>query len=223
MNLAPRTRPPFDLLVIADASPRQQACLSSALTAPDVNGLAVLLRDKDASARELAACATELRKRTGDRGVPLLISDRVDVALLVDADGVHLPERGLAVSHARALLGPKAIIGASRHDLAGVLSAQNEDCDYATLSPVFASPNKGAPIGVQAFAAVATSCTLPLYALGGVRTQDVPALAAVGAAGVAVIRDVMDAPQPAAAVSELLLALRSHLPHRSLAPQGDAG
>jgi thiamine-phosphate pyrophosphorylase len=148
-----------------------------------------------------------LRPLTRRREVALLVSDRVDVALLGDADGVHLPETGLGVVEARELLGSQRLVGASRHDRAGARAATAQGADYATLSPVFSVPGKGAPLSVAGFGAVARGSALPLYALGGVKGTHAAELLQAGAAGLAVMREVMSARDPALALRGLLTAL----------------
>lgn len=198
---------PFQLLVITDEAPALLSRVAAALSSEGAAHVAVLLRAKQANGRQLLDEAHQLRVLTWQRGAKLLVSDRVDVALLSGADGVHLPEAGLMVAEARQLLGPARLVGVSRHTAAGIFAAQDAGADYATLSPVFASPNKGTPLGMANFAHIARRSTLPVFALGGVELGSVPALMQAGAAGVAVIREVMSAAAPGVAVSQLLSAI----------------
>lgn len=210
-------RPRFDLIVITDGQPDLVARLTR--LAPSLNErVAILLRDKQATREALLQQARAVRSLTRACGATLLVSGEVGVALASGADGVQLPEPGgdahdrharaaAAVVAARAQLGPPGLVGVSRHDLEGLRVAAAAGADYATLSPIFASPDKGAPLGVPALAAAAAACTLPLFALGGVRTSDVPALHAAGASGVAVIREVLSHPDPNAALAALMRAL----------------
>jgi thiamine-phosphate pyrophosphorylase len=199
-------RPIFDLILVSDGRPelveRVQA-FSEALS-PRV---AILLRDKHAATRALLEQAVLLRAITRARGASLLLSDRIDVALAASADGVQLPEASFDVAQARALLGPQAIVGVSRHDTSGVLEAGRAGADYATLSPIYHSPDKGPPIGGDALRQITRRAPCPVFALGGVRAERVSELMSAGAAGVAVIREVFDAAQPAHAILALLRAL----------------
>jgi thiamine-phosphate pyrophosphorylase len=199
-------RPSFDLIVISDARPElveRVDALREALS-PRV---ALLLRDKLAGAGALLDQALRLRAITRAHGASLLISDRVDIALAASADGVQLPEAGLPVATARALLGPQALVGVSRHDLAGLRDAERAGANYATLAPIYASPGKGAPVGCDTLRRAARHTGLPLFALGGVRAENVSELVQAGAAGVAAIREVFDAAQPERAILALLRAL----------------
>jgi thiamine-phosphate pyrophosphorylase len=199
----------FDLLLITD--PRAPLGLVGSVRAalegaPD-GRLAVQLRAKALGAGELLACARELRAVTRAAGALLLINDRMDVAALSDADGVHLPEAGLPASAARRALGPSALIGASCHDARGLARAAEAGAPgYATLSPVFDVPGKAPALGVAGFRAILHEATLPVYALGGIRAEHLAPLRAAGARGVAVISAVFSSREPAQAVRALLTA-----------------
>ncbi len=170
---------------------------------PDV---AVQLRAKALSARALLDAAVAIRAITRAAGARFLVNGRLDVAVAAGADGVHLPEDGLPVAVVRALL-PSAIVGVSCHDAAGLARAAAEGADYATLGPIRAVPGKNPPMGVTGFAAHVLGASLPVLALGGVDTPDVAALRDAGAHGVAVIRAVAAAAEPAAALRALARAL----------------
>lgn len=117
------------------------------------------------------------------------VHDRVDVVLASGADGVQLGERSIAVADARALLGERAFIGRSCHDVAGVRAAREVGADGATLSPLFASPGKGTPLGEERFAAAcAEVAPFVVWALGGVDAENAARARAAGAHGVALIR-----------------------------------
>lgn len=199
-------RPQFDLILVSDGQPalvERVNALREALS-PRV---AILLRDKSATSRALLEQATRLRTITRACGASLLISDRIDVALAVAADGVQLPESGFDIASARALLGPQSVVGASRHDTPGVLEAGRAGADYITLSPIYPSPGKGPALGCDALRETARRAPWPIYALGGVRSELVAELVRAGAGGVAVIREVFDAAQPSLAILALLRAL----------------
>jgi len=165
---------------------------------------ALLLRDSLASTRALLAAARDLRPIVGC----LLISDRPDVAVLADADGVHLPERGLDPRAVRQILGPDRLVGVSRHDEAGVVAAFAAGADYATLSPIWESPGKGPPLGTAILTDVARAGVGPVLALGGVDSKRARLAVRAGAAGVAVARAVTGAPDPAAALEAIARATR---------------
>lgn len=197
----------FDLYLITEpeATPDMVvAAVQRALKGVPRDRVAVQLRSKQLPARELWSLARELRRITTSAGAKLLINDRVDVAKVVEADGVHLPENGLPPSAARMLLGAQATIGVSCHDAESLARAAQEGADFAVLGPVFDVPNKAPALALQAFAALVKASDLPVFALGGVDADNASALIAAGARGVAVIRAVFAAPDPAAAVRALL-------------------
>jgi thiamine-phosphate pyrophosphorylase len=198
----------FTLYLITDAReptaiPR---AVAEALAGSPAGQTAVQLRAKSADPRTLFDLATELRAITSQLGAALLINDRIDLAQATRADGVHLPERGLPIRTARALLGPHAYVGASCHSAESLARAAREGASFATLSPVFPSPDKGEPLGLARFAALTARAVLPVYALGGVLPEHAPPLRAAGAHGLAVISGVFAQPERAAAVEGFLAA-----------------
>ncbi|HEY0151485.1 MAG TPA: thiamine phosphate synthase [Longimicrobium sp.] len=161
------------------------------LRAPSANGLAVY------------RWAEALRRLTRAVGALLLVNDRVDVALAVDADGVQLGRRGLRVADARRLAGAERLVGVSVHTSAEVDEAREGGADFVLVGNVYATgshPGR-AGIGVGALAAFAG---LPLVAIGGVTPERVAELRDAGVQGVAAIRGVWDAPSPARAVRSYL-------------------
>lgn len=195
----------FQLLLITDPeAPRGLvASVRAALGGADER-CAVQLRAKALAPEALLPIARELRALTHAAGVKLLINGSLEVARAVGADGVHLPEAGLTPVAARSALPKGAILGVSCHDPAGLLRAADAGADYATLSPVFDSPNKGPALGIERFTDWTRHARLPVLALGGVQARHKAELRAAGASGLAVISAVFGAPDPAAAVRELL-------------------
>jgi thiamine-phosphate pyrophosphorylase len=197
----------FDLLIVTDGQPRLCERVDLALSRATPGRVALLMREPQLRTREQVALGRALRASADERGALLLVSDRVDVALAVDADGVQLPEHGFAPEVARSLLGAHALIGVSRHDEASLIEAAARGADYATLSPVRAVEGKAPPLGIDGFARAIARASVPVYALGGVRAEDVGPLLARGARGVAVMRAVLSADDPALAARRLLDAL----------------
>ena len=168
--------------------------------------VAVHLREKDLGGRELLALALAVGKRCAEARQPFIVNDRLDVAILVGADGVHLPSAGIPVADARALMGPAKLIGCSCHSRAEVEAARAAGAAFATFSPIFDTPSKrqyGAPVGVEALREAA-GAGLPLVALGGITAENAPVVRAAGARGVAAIRAWLEGDDPAGAVRALL-------------------
>ncbi len=171
---------------------------------------AIQLREKDLDARELFRLAERLLPLTRSAGAALLINDRVDVALALGADGVHLARRSLPPAEARGLLGPGKLLGISCHSLADVQEATAGGADFLVIGPIYATPSKaayGAPLSPEILRQARAACDLPVLAIGGIKAAQVGSVLAAGADGVAVISAVMAAPDPAAATEELLAAV----------------
>jgi len=171
---------------------------------------AVQLREKDLPARDLYRLALEVRELTRRHGARLLVNDRIDVALAVEADGVHLPTHGLPVAEARRLLGPNRLLGVSTHSPAEAPRAQAEGADFLVLGPIFDTPSKrpfGSPLGPGILRAARTEVAIPLFAIGGITAANAPEVLAAGADGVAVISALLAAPDPGEAARALLAAV----------------
>jgi len=201
----------FDLYIITDAAVLEVVVpkVRDALARVPPHRVCVQLRAKSWPAREQLRLAHHLREVCEARAAKFLVNDRVDIALSVQADGVHLPEQGLPVETARNLLGPSALIGISCHDRAGLERAGKAGASFATLSPVFATPGKGQPLGVEQFAVLTRGAALPIFALGGVQSEHALQLRAAGAAGLAAISAVFGAADPGAAAQRFVHAWQS--------------
>jgi thiamine-phosphate pyrophosphorylase len=192
------------------------AC-EAALSAAPPGTVALQLREKDLPARELYELALRLREACTRAGAPLIVNDRVDVAIATNADGVHLPFDSIGVSMARKLLGPKRLIGVSSHSPPDVSGAAREGADFAVFGPVFdplSKPATGPAWGVGGLEAACSAGAIPVFALGGMtteRTRDLFASPDRGArpAGVASIGAIFAADSPAVATAEMLAALNA--------------
>jgi thiamine-phosphate pyrophosphorylase len=171
---------------------------------------AVQLREKDLSARELMEVGRELREVTRRYGARFLINDRVDIALALDCDGVHLGQRGISPRDARKLLGKRGLIGVSTHGIEEARRAEEEGADFITLGPIFHTPSKaqyGDPIGVEQIGCVKREISLPLFALGGIREERVREVMDGGADGIGMISAILAAKEPSEAAASLVRAL----------------
>jgi thiamine-phosphate pyrophosphorylase len=206
----------FDLYVVTDRQLTSGRSLRWVVEAALQGGArAFQLREKDLPPRELYPLALEMRQLTQTYGARLLINDRVDVALAVNADGVHLTTTSLPASIARRVLGPEPLIGVSTHTLAEAQAAAEEGADFLVFGPVFFTPSKapyGQPVGLDALRAVRAAVKLPMLAIGGVKKANIDQVVAAGADGIAVISAIIGADDPTAASQELLATLRSRRP-----------
>jgi len=169
------------------------------------------LREKDLSAKELFELGSRLLKVTRKGGAQLLINDRVDVALALGADGVHLAQSSLPLVSVRCLLRKGMQIGVSCHSMAEAIEAEEGGADFITLGPIFPTLSKarhGPPLGPGIITEVRKKISIPIFAIGGIKASNVAEVMASGADGVAVISAVMGAKDVAQAVSELLLTIR---------------
>jgi thiamine-phosphate pyrophosphorylase len=161
----------------------------------------------DAAAYALAAqIATELRRR----GALLIVNDRVDLALAVDADGVHVGAEDLPVSVARRLIGSDRILGASAHDATEATNAVQSGADYLGCGSVFATSTKedATVRGLDVVREVRAATVVPVYGIGGIDAGNAGRVIQAGADGVAVVRALGEAAEPAAAAKKLLQVVR---------------
>ncbi len=168
--------------------------------------LAVQLREKDLSARELYDLGARLQEVLSPHRVPLLINDRLDVALALNADGVHLAGHSLPTRTARRVLGPDKLLGVSTHSLDAARQAAEDGADFVVFGPVFATPSKlayGPPQGLPQLAAVVREVPIPVLGIGGITPANLLQVRQTGAHGVAMIRAVLAAPDPCGATQEL--------------------
>jgi thiamine-phosphate pyrophosphorylase len=171
---------------------------------------AVQLRDKSASTKELYETAYELRRLTSRYGAKLLINDRVDVALAVDADGVHIGAASLPIYKVRRLLGERKLIGVSCHNQVQAITAQEMGADFITFGPVYYTPSKapfGDPVGVEKLQTVTEMLQIPVFALGGVNYDNCAEVVSCGVRGIALISAILSAPEPRDAARTLLAKL----------------
>ena len=167
----------------------------------------VQLRDKDADGRDLFATACAIRELTARAGKAFVVNDRVDVALAVGADGVHVGQHDLPARETRRLIGEDMILGVSALDLAQARHAIDDGADYLGVGPVFdaraTKADADPPVGTPGVAAIRSAVDVPLIAIGGIDHDNAGAVIAAGAEGVAVISCVVAAEDVTAAVRDL--------------------
>ena len=195
------------IYLVTDRNQTRGRPLATLVEAALIGGVrAVQLRERDLEARPLFELACELRAVTRRYDALLLVNDRIDIALACGADGVHLPATSFTIADARALLGPDRLIGVSTHRADEVAAAAAAGADFAVFGPVFDTPSQrayGPPVGLQGLARAAERSTIPVLAIGGVTAERVPSVVDHGAAGVAIIRAILEADDPAQAAQTL--------------------
>ena len=166
----------------------------------------VQLREKDASTGEFVALARRLMKLLKPLGIPLIINDRADVVLAVDADGLHIGQSDMDYADARRLLGPDKIIGLSVESFEDIKAANSLDVDYVGISPVYGTPTKtdtAAPFGLEGLRKAVEMSVHPTVAIGGMNASTISEVIEAGADGVAVVSAICSAVSPRSAAKEL--------------------
>ena len=197
----------YSLYLVTDRALARGRPLADVVRAAVAGGVTcVQLREKEASAREFAAAARELLSLLRPLGVPLIVNDRIDVALAAGADGVHVGQQDLSVADARRLGPPGWIVGVSAESAADAARAERDGADYVGASPVFATPTKAdhaPPLGLAGLRALRAATKLPLVAIGGLHAGNARETIRAGADGLAVVSAIVAADDPRAAAAEL--------------------
>lgn len=207
-----RGQPDYSLYVIVGEEFTRGRPLGEVVAAAVAGGASVIqLREKDCPIRRLIAAGQELRKVTREKGAVLIINDRVDVALAVEADGVHLGQDDLPLAVARQILGPEKVIGISTHSLQEALLAQEQGADYIGVGPIYATKTKESavsPVGLELLQQMTGKIHIPKVAIGGITARNASAVVRAGADGVAVITAVASAPDVREAAFAIGAAVR---------------
>ena len=165
------------------------------------------LRDKEASSGVLYREALQLRKLTRETKVPFIVNDRLDIALAVDADGVHVGQSDLPASVVRMIMGPGKILGVSVATVKEAIRAEKDGADYLGVGPVFEArgtkPDTGEALGVDCIARIRLHCRLPIVAIGGINAENALKVREAGADAAAVISAIVSADDISLAASRL--------------------
>ncbi|WP_274879960.1 thiamine phosphate synthase [Vibrio harveyi] len=171
----------------------------------------VQVREKHGDVRAFIERAQAVKDILKDTDVPLIVNDRVDVALAVDADGVHLGQSDMPAIIARELIGPNKILGLSIENEEQLAEADSLPIDYIGLSAIFATPTKTNTKkhwGIDGLKMALVTTSLPIVAIGGINESNIPQLSATGVHGLALVSAICHADDPKTA-SEYLLGLMS--------------
>jgi thiamine-phosphate pyrophosphorylase len=173
----------------------------------DAGARILQLRLKDSSGRDFLAAAMSIAKMCRERGAIFIVNDRVDIAILSDADGVHLGQKDLPLDAGRRLIGPKKIIGISTASVEMARAAEAGGADYIGFGPMYQGGLKNIKVGqgLDNLRAVRTAVKLPIVAIGGITEATMPEVLKAGANAAAIITDVIKAPDIAGKVQKLSL------------------
>jgi len=175
----------------------------------------VQLREKNLATREFAARARALKALLAPRQVPLIINDRLDIALVCQADGLHVGQKDLTVVDARRWLPAGSWLGLSVSSEVEARAAQQLDIDYIGVGPIYPTRTKAdanPPLGLAGLAAVRACCALPIVAIGGIGQSNGRAVVAAGADGLAVVSAICGQSDPRAAAELLAVCCARHNP-----------
>jgi len=193
--------------MIADIEAAGDRDLLSLIEAAVSGGVTIVqLRSKQQSTRAFSDLAQDITGHLKLRGIPLIINDRIDVALACGADGVHLGQEDLRLADARRICGPARIIGISVNTVKEARDAENGGADYLGVGPLFPTSSKSrlrTILGLEGLREIRKQVHLPLLAIGGITTENVVPVRRAGAEGVAVISALMSAPDITCAAADL--------------------
>jgi thiamine-phosphate pyrophosphorylase len=179
---------------ITDAKLSRAGNRSDVLSAVSCGVKTVQYRSKNAETREMYHEALDLGRICRDAGSLFLINDRLDIAMAVEADGVHVGQSDMPCIKARRLLGEGKIIGVTVHNLAEAVQAEEEGADYLGVSPIFQTatkPDAGKPGGIRLIEEIKSQVSLPLIAIGGINHANAPEVVRAGADGICAISCVV--------------------------------
>ena len=166
----------------------------------------IQLREKDCSTLEFIEQARAIKNFLEEREVPLIINDRLDVALAVGADGVHLGQSDMPLEVAQKIAGPSMLIGISAESVQDAVEAENGGADYLGVSPIYATPTKtdtAPPLGIQGLREIKNRVKIPLVGIGGLNNSNAAEVIRNGADGVAVVSAIVAAEDPETAAMNL--------------------
>jgi thiamine-phosphate pyrophosphorylase len=169
-------------------------------------------RNKAASSRELLESSKRLSAALRPRGVTFIVNDRADVAALADANGVHVGQEDLSVEEARAVVGPHKLVGVSTHNRAQFEQAAATSADYIAVGPIFSTSSKKNPdpvVGTGLVRDVRALTGKPIVAIGGITLERAAEVVRAGANAVAVISDILRAPDPGARAMQFIKVLEA--------------
>ena len=193
------------LCLVTDSSVKMHAPIEHVVAEAVAGGVGMVqVREKGMPSGDLYRLAKKLRDVTRGKAI-LIINDRVDIALAVDADGAHLPSHSLPIDVAQSLCGERKLVGRSVHNVEEAVAAEQEGADYLILGTIYATASHpdGPVSGPELIRSVKSQVNIPVYAIGGINASNAGDVMRAGADGIAVIRSILGAPDPRAVAREL--------------------
>lgn len=196
----------YFLYLVTDRDIMSASSLENAVESAVKGGCTVVqLREKTASSREFYNIALKIKAVTDHFGVPLIINDRVDIALAVDADGVHVGQSDIPASVVRSIIGCDKILGVSANDLSEAVSAQNAGADYIGVGAMFATGTKtdARLTSMDELHLIRESINIPIVVIGGINKSTIPMFKGSGIDGIAVVSAIIGADDIESAAHEI--------------------
>lgn len=194
------------LYFITDSTGYEEAEFLARVEAALQGGVTILqLREKTRSTREYVALAEKVHALTKKYQVPLIIDDRVDVALAVDAEGVHLGAADMTVAMARKILGEEKIIGATAKTVPWAMDAAAQGADYLGVGAIYPTTTKAITVltSTATLHGICNAVSIPVNAIGGLNKDNIDVLSGIPIAGICAVSAIMKADDPKAAAAEL--------------------
>ena len=201
-------KPDFDLslYLVTDRGMMSTLTLEQAVEQAVEGGVTLVqLREKDASSLDFYRTALGVKRLTDAKGIPLIINDRVDIALAVDAAGVHVGQEDLPAKTVRAILGEEKLLGVSVSTVEEALQAERDGADYLGVGAMFATGTKtdAQLVSMEELRKIHSAVSLPIVVIGGINTETIPLFRGSGIDGVAVVSAIIAAEDIAAAARNL--------------------
>lgn len=198
----------YSLYLVTDRDLSKGRSLQEIIKSAVEGGVTIVqLREKKCTSREFLKLAQEIKDFCTPLGIPLIINDRVDIALAVKADGLHIGQSDMPYEIVRELMGPDAIIGLSVESVQDAIDAEKLDVDYLGLSPIYSTPTKTDihhELGLEGIRKIRKISRHPLVAIGGINKENTAEIIAAGSDGIAVVSAICSAEDPKLASQELL-------------------
>lgn len=196
----------YGLYLVTDRQLLDGRDLNKSIEEAVLGGVTLLqLREKNTSIRDFYHIAKQAKEVAATYNIPFIINDRLDIALAVDADGLHIGQDDLPVAIARKILGPEKILGVSAGNLAEALSAQQQGADYLGVGAVFATNTKldADTVSLKMLQQIKSAVNIPVVAIGGINEANVQHVMASGVDGVSVISAILGKPNITEAAKNL--------------------
>ena len=209
-----KPRVDYTLYLCTDRELMSEDTLEKSVELAIQGGVSVVqLREKDCSGREFLQVAREVKQITDAYEIPLIINDRIDIAMAVDADGVHLGQSDIPAHTARELLGPDKIIGVSAYNKELAVEAQKEGADYLGVGDIFGTSTKAGThhVEIDTLSRICQAVKIPVVAIGGINLSNVTKLAGTGIQGTAVISAIIASKNIIEAATKMLSLLKNEV------------